>query len=313
MLPADVQEAAEEMLFNMYIECNDKPMCQVLSELRAANPLFGSLSRDWLSRTLKKYGWSFKKATLKQRLKFTSDNIECVFCALCVSPRAADRATAQMDAHLHESDRATARGPSQVSRRVGVCEPRCAAATVCVCVSSRRVKSSHCIELHRQRAVGPRGMPAVVVNGDSLAEHYVVPIIVGLRAPGSPMPTVYANYRDNGMNMADFFNFVVAAVNDSFLVRGDYLICDDAILKAPFIMLELEAFLQQHGVEIHFLPTYSPELNPCELVFGQVKRDIWASRNSARSFRDEINDRFAAVTQERLFAYYEKCLNFYCE
>lgn len=82
-----MQAAAEEMLFQMYIECNNKPTHEVLSELRVAHPLLASLSRDWLSQTLKKYGWSFKNASLKQRLKFTDDNIECVarFCVCATS------------------------------------------------------------------------------------------------------------------------------------------------------------------------------------------------------------------------------------
>ena len=106
--------------------------------------------------------------------------------------------------------------------------------------------------------------------------------------------------------------FVVAAVNGGFLKSGDVLLADNAsIHKVPAMMLQLKAVPRcVYNIEIVFLPVYSPEFNPCELVFSQVKRGIWASRDSSRPFLAEINDRFAAVTGERLFAYYCKCLDY---
>ena len=39
-------------------------------------------------------------------------------------------------------------------------------------------------------------------------------------------------------------------------------------------MLELNAWLEQHAITIVYLLTYSPELNPCKMVFGFVKNSL---------------------------------------
>jgi hypothetical protein len=46
------------------------------------------------------------------------------------------------------------------------------------------------------------------------------------------------------------------------------------------------------------LPTYSPELNPCEMVFGFVKNSLRISRNSNNAFFDEVNERFHQITTQ---------------
>ena len=45
--------------------------------------------------------------------------------------------------------------------------------------------------------------------------------------------------------------------------------CDNAAVHtAANIQDFLLRVVEEWGVEIKFLPTYSPELNPCELVFA---------------------------------------------
>jgi transposase len=53
------------------------------------------------------------------------------------------------------------------------------------------------------------------------------------------------------------------------MITGDIFIADNA--KTHFsedIVEALELLLAGSNVTLIFLPTYSPELNPCELVFG---------------------------------------------
>jgi transposase len=55
------------------------------------------------------------------------------------------------------------------------------------------------------------------------------------------------------------------------LVAGDLLVADNAAIhKSREIIPTLRVALATAGVRMVFLPTYSPELNPCELVFAQV-------------------------------------------
>ena len=61
------------------------------------------------------------------------------------------------------------------------------------------------------------------------------------------------------------------------------------------------------GARLVFLPTYSPELNPCELVFGQVKNYL-PFRRGHRSFLNEMALGFAEVSWQNVFNYYSKCI-----
>ena len=61
-------------------------------------------------------------------------------------------------------------------------------------------------------------------------------------------------------------------------------------------------------VHLVYLPTYSPELNPCELVFGLVKR--WMRHNAGRgSFLTELSLAFTqSVSIDAVRNAYHHCL-----
>ena len=69
------------------------------------------------------------------------------------------------------------------------------------------------------------------------------------------------------------------------------------------------ANLKGAGVNVMFLPTYSPEFNPCELVFGLIKNYL---RNNSTlhntNFKDEILKALKAVTFNHLAAFYCHCM-----
>jgi len=93
------------------------------------------------------------------------------------------------------------------------------------------------------------------------------------------------------------------------LVAGDHLVLDNAsIHKAAEIIDTLTAVLDRFSVTIIFLPAYSPELNPCELVFAQVKSYLRRNRGSG-SFADELIDSFRTVSYLNVVRYYDKCLS----
>jgi hypothetical protein len=137
-------------------------------------------------------------------------------------------------------------------------------------------------------------------NNDSLSEHYAVTLMIGLHDANVQQNPVFLEYRIDGMNTSlDFCKFVVKAVTEGFLVPGDVLVCDNAkVHKSPFMTVELNAWLAQRTITIVYLPTYSPELNPCEMVFGFVKNSLRISRNSNTAFFDEVNERFHQITTQ---------------
>jgi len=92
------------------------------------------------------------------------------------------------------------------------------------------------------------------------------------------------------------------------LVSGDYLILDNCgIHGADESWGTLYTLLEAAGVSLIFLPTYSPEFNPCELVFAQVKNYLRHHRTSA-PFDREILNAFSAITFMDLYLMYMQCI-----
>jgi hypothetical protein len=55
-------------------------------------------------------------------------------------------------------------------------------------------------------------------------------------------------------------------------VEGDILIMDNAAVHGSSDTLELLLdLLKLFGIRLVYIPVYSPEFNPCELIFAQVK------------------------------------------
>jgi transposase len=75
----------------------------------------------------------------------------------------------------------------------------------------------------------------------------------------------------------------------------------------------LVACLDMIGVRVVFLPKYSPELNPAELIFAQAKRYLREHRRAGESFFDEILEGFSRVSRSNVAKFYDKCLYRYDE
>jgi hypothetical protein len=140
----------------------------------------------------------------------------------------------------------------------------------------------------------------------------------------------------------DFFSCVIDMVETGALVTGDVLVLDNARIHWAYaIQAPLINFLYLVGVQLMFLPTYSPELNPCEvtrslsdhhsprtraltcvhihnandstqlftqLVFGDAKKWLWKYRGS-RTFLAEVAIAFNQVTYSNVVGYYLKCVD----
>jgi len=69
----------------------------------------------------------------------------------------------------------------------------------------------------------------------------------------------------------DFVSFVLHLVESDFLKEGDFFIVDNASVHHGSAFSVLCDLLATVGVNLIFLPKYSPELNPCEKVFALIK------------------------------------------
>jgi len=66
---------------------------------------------------------------------------------------------------------------------------------------------------------------------------------------------------------------------------------------------------EEWEIQVKFLPPYSPEFNPCELVFSLVKTHLRNSITSAQ-FIQEIARGFSQLTQDSLRKFYAHCIDF---
>jgi transposase len=62
-------------------------------------------------------------------------------------------------------------------------------------------------------------------------------------------------------------------------------------------------------ISLKFLPCYSPELNPCELVFMKVKRHLREYRNHQIPLWFDIAGAFSTILLEDLQKFYNKCVS----
>ena len=118
------------------------------------------------------------------------------------------------------------------------------------------------------------------------------------------------NYRETGSNsQVDFLDFIVHCGECGSLRSGDVLVLDNAAVhKGKEIKELLNEYLSLIDVRIIFMPTYSPELNPCELVFGMSKKivsKLWYTTN--KPLIECITNSFALVTREIMQNFYRHC------
>lgn len=101
---------------------------------------------------------------------------------------------------------------------------------------------------------------------------------------------------------------IVESVRDGFLSEGDTLIMDNASVHGSLDTIEpLVVFLEYLKISIMFLPAYSPEFNPCELIFAQVKKYLRDHRDMELPLHIDIAFGFAQISQTNMLNYYNKC------
>ncbi len=147
-------------------------------------------------------------------------------------------------------------------------------------VDWRRLKffdESHCVskELLSTRICGPRGANLRVFDEFPNDERLNVLLLTSIEHANAPL--FYAV--NNGTNDSwSFLQFVIDAVYAGYVVNGDILVMDNASVHRGVAMCAyLDQLVAHVGAHIVYLPTYSPELNPCEYVFAHMKH--WLRRN----------------------------------
>ena len=124
----------------------------------------------------------------------------------------------------------------------------------------------------------------------------------------NPSGFVIAPPRSRSNSCIDFLNFVIFLIDSHALVAGDIFIVDNAsIHNASLIEIPLALLLDRYRIRIAFLPSYSPELNPCELIFCQMKTHLRKRIGDDLLWIDMIYA-LNCVSYENVLSYYRKCI-----
>jgi len=136
-------------------------------------------------------------------------------------------------------------------------------------------------------------------------ENYSVTIMTSLSNHNAPFAL---HLREESNNQWDFLEFITFLVDKGHLVEGDVLVIDNCAVHAGEDSSNaLFSLLEVAGVKLVFLPTYSPELNPCELVFAEVKNYLRFNRGGDK-FDREVMFAFSLVTILDIFSMYFECV-----
>lgn len=120
---------------------------------------------------------------------------------------------------------------------------------------------------------------------------------------------VFFDYRIETNTQWDFCDFVLYCCQEGHLVPGDYLMVDNAAVhwaqdSSPILTQILAAF----QITLVKLPTYSPELNPCELVFSKLKGQIRRHRSPGLSILEEVTLAMCSISHQDVNNFYTHCL-----
>jgi transposase len=119
------------------------------------------------------------------------------------------------------------------------------------------------------------------------------------------------------VNADDFRSFLFDLANK--IPKNSLLIMDNAKIhhanKLDDSMWEM--LKNQYGIDHHFLPAYSPFLNPIEYAFNHVKSEIKGKELTGFSeLQNEVEKAFSSVTREKASnfeqhsrKYFQQCLS----
>ena len=162
-------------------------------------------------------------------------------------------------------------------------------------------------KLNKSRVWGVRGVRTYTRVSGIHEPAASITLLTSLQDPTRP---VYFDYRLASNDQWDFAKFVFNAVIFKQLVSGDFLVIDNAAVHGGLASWPtIQRFFRLVNVRLLFLPAYSPELNPCELVFAQLKKQIRRTRAMHLSLFCEVIKAIGDVTHEDVKGWYKHCIH----
>jgi len=166
-----------------------------------------------------------------------------------------------------------------------------------------------CSALFRKRARAQKGKRAYaikVLNGPAQENKSInIGVMTSLRLPhGFTVLGAHTHAQDS----LDFIESMVRAVEEGIVTQQSVVVMDNApIHMSQEALVFVHDLFRSVGARLVLLPTYSPELNPCELVFGMIKGYLYSRKGNA-SLLGEIAEGCATISWDHVFNMYYKCI-----
>jgi transposase len=162
--------------------------------------------------------------------------------------------------------------------------------------------------LFRQTALGPVNEVRRSYGSDDLNLSYSLTILTDISS--NNLFPIFIDIREESNDQWDFLIFIIEAIKGGFLKAGDYLIMDNAKIHGANESWDiLKAILDAAEITLLFLPTYSPELNPCELVFSFLKSDLRLHRQLSKNFTAQLLRSLVKINRAHVIRCYLHCLS----
>jgi transposase len=165
------------------------------------------------------------------------------------------------------------------------------------------------VELHRKRARAPRGENAYahkITYGPAADNRsFNCGVMTSLKCAKG---FVILNAEHNAQTSENFIEAMVNAVELGVVTQGTVVVLDNAPTHMSVeSLIFVYRLFETVGARLVLLPTYSPELNPCELLFGMIKNRLYRGRRTG-SLLEEVGKACQRITWDNVFEMYHKCI-----
>jgi len=166
-------------------------------------------------------------------------------------------------------------------------------------------RKPHCgKDLSKRKVLGLRNSRVYLKENTMREAHASLTVITSITGE----EPILIDYREESNDQWDFVDFVLYACEKGYLTNGDYLILDNGSvhtgLESSRLMRDI---LDVTGLTLIFLPAYSPELNPCELIFNVIKNYI-RNLTELTNVREAVLESLSIITTSKMISFYDKCI-----
>ncbi len=282
---SDAADAAvQHVVYEAILDDPDVSFRGLLQKVRSV-PGLETMTPWWLSTTIKSWGWDWATTRTVARNKYTDENIiEWVNYAVRV-----------LDIPLNQV------------LCVWLCIVQCPrfkhfAKRQLIFVDEAKFAIN---KLGRARKVGPRSHERVVIEHRPNEKRFNMLLMTTLAVNDDPL---FFELRDNTVNAEVFLAFIETAIRQGRVPPGSIIVWDNARIHCADATLQaLDRVIAAAGSTRVNLPCYSPEFNPCEFVFAEVKTFLRSNPRPGWNLRDRTLEAVGSVSPANVLSYYQHC------